>query len=398
MRHENMIGFRMGQIKAMFLMTIALFVSLFSKKRRIWLVAERGVDARDNGYVFFLYMKKEHPEIETYYVITDDSPDRERLRLYENSLVSYRTFRHYVLLWCAETLVSTHQHGYFPFGGLGVWIHSIFPFYRNKCHVMIQHGITQNYIPCIDYQNAPIDLITAALKPEREFFISAYHFPADSVALTGFCRFDNLINNVNSKQILLMPTWREWLYKKDAFFASQYLERYLHLLQSEKLHSLLEKHNATLVFYPHHEVQKYISYFKEHCTNSNIIIADKQHYDVQELLKSSALLLTDYSSVFFDFAYMQKPIIFYQFDRERFRKEHYAAGWYDYDNGVGPCLKTEEDCLNTLEQYITNNCEMEPLYLNKVKELFIMHDTSNCMRVYNAIDYSLSHKRTFKRA
>lgn len=43
-------------------------------------------------------------------------------------------------------------------------------------------------------------------------------------------------------------------------------------------------------------------------------------YDVQQLLKESLLLITDYSSVFFDMMYMNKPVIFYQFDENQYRK------------------------------------------------------------------------------
>ena len=376
----------------MLLMAVALFFSLFYKKKRIWLIAERGVDARDNGYVFFKYLRKEHPEIEAYYVISNESLDRERLKAYENSLVDYRTFRHYVLLWRAEVLVSTHLHGYFPYGGLGVWIHSILPFYRKKIHVMLQHGITKDYMSYLDYLNAPIDLMITAIRPEYDYFISAYHYPKQAVALTGFCRFDQLKNNTAKRQILVMPTWREWLYKKEAFFASEYLQTYIHLLQNQTLHEMLEKSNVDLVFNPHHEVQKYISYFKEKCTNSRIIIADKQNYDVQELLKSSALLVTDYSSVFFDFVYMQKPVIYYQFDRKRFRREHYADGWYDYDQGLGPCIHTEEECVEMVKEYILTDFAVESIYHDRADAMFISHDTNNCKRVYDAINDAMNKK------
>ena len=41
-------------------------------------------------------------------------------------------------------------------------------------------------------------------------------------------------------------------------------------------------------------------------SSDNIILADWKNYDIQELLKESAFLITDYSSVFMDFAYMRK--------------------------------------------------------------------------------------------
>ena len=68
--------------------------------------------------------------------------------------------------------------------------------------------------------------------------------------------------------------------------------------------------------------------------SDRIIIADMK-YDVQQLLKESLLLITDYSSVFFDMMYMNKPVNFYQFDEKQYRKSHYKEGYLNYQN-VGP--------------------------------------------------------------
>ena len=47
--------------------------------RGIWLVGERGTDARDNGYWFYRYLRTQHPELRAYYVITADSPDAAKI-------------------------------------------------------------------------------------------------------------------------------------------------------------------------------------------------------------------------------------------------------------------------------------------------------------------------------
>ena len=50
-----------------------------AKYRELWLVCERGNDARDNGYWFYRYLKEEHPEINARYVIETDSADRAKI-------------------------------------------------------------------------------------------------------------------------------------------------------------------------------------------------------------------------------------------------------------------------------------------------------------------------------
>ena len=67
--------------------------------RGLWLVMERGDDARDNGYWFYRFLRMEHPEINARYVITPDSPDAARAEVLGGT-VRYRSLRHLLMyLW-----------------------------------------------------------------------------------------------------------------------------------------------------------------------------------------------------------------------------------------------------------------------------------------------------------
>lgn len=384
MKHEHMIAFRAAQVWALCKLALAYVVSLFYKQKDIWLISERGVDARDNGYWFFQYLRTQHPEIEAYFVIRETSADFQRLMPYKEHVIAYRSMAHYIMIWRANILISTHIQGYFPFVGLGLWVKKCFRPYSNKKHVSLKHGITCNYTPFLDYQNTQLDLLVSASKWEYEAFVTQFHYPKLKVSLTGFCRYDNLNRFEPKNQILLMPTWREWLYKEGDVLNSQYVQEYLSFLRNPLLHSLLEENGLTLVFYPHHEIQPYLHIFESEPI-PNVVIARQKDYDVQQLLKDSKILITDYSSVFFDFAYMNKPVLFYQFDNDRFRKEHYQQGWYSYENGVGAVLLNQQALLENLRITIDNGCMMEPRYSNYSKELFAFRDEDNCKRVYQAI-------------
>ena len=67
-------------IKVFFVTVAAEIVSLFVKRdpryKDLWIVSERGIDARDNGYHFFKYLRNAHPEINSVYIISKDSPGR----------------------------------------------------------------------------------------------------------------------------------------------------------------------------------------------------------------------------------------------------------------------------------------------------------------------------------
>ena len=109
-------------------------------------------------------------------------------------------------------------------------------------------------------------------------------------------------------------------------------------------------------------MQKYIDAFTIKSNNINIITLKE---DIQKYFNKCDLMITDYSSVAFDFAYLRKPIIYYQFDKEKFRKLQYAEGYFDYETmGFG--------------DVIVNDAERE-------NSFFIYHDKNNCKRVYEAI-------------
>ena len=71
--------------------------------------------------------------------------------------------------------------------------------------------------------------------------------------------------------------------------------------------------------------------------------------DIAELYLISDILITDYSSVFFDFANLRRPILFYTYDLEEYENE--LRGFYiDIKSEVpGPLLMTSEEVLDAIE-------------------------------------------------
>lgn len=98
---------RIGQVRCAAKYYIVYVISkLYRVHDNAWLIAERGTDARDNGYVFYRYLKKVHPEISVKFVISDTSPDRDRLET--GDIVRYGSFEHYLRYITAPMLLSTH--------------------------------------------------------------------------------------------------------------------------------------------------------------------------------------------------------------------------------------------------------------------------------------------------
>src|SRR5690625_7616387 len=80
------------------------------------------------------------------------------------------------------------------------------------------------------------------------------------------------------------------------------------------LHENAMIYNFEILFCLHPEMQKYTPCFQD----GPVKIMSQGEIDVQDLLKESSMMITDYSSVAFDFSFLNKPIIYYQFDRKRF--------------------------------------------------------------------------------
>ena len=375
-------------ISVFFEMIAAEIASIFARRKEeyknLWIVSERGTDARDNAYHFFKYLRREHPEINSVYIISNDSPDREKVASL-GKIIEYGSFRHYLCYILAKVRVSTHIDGYSPdilfFHKFG----KLFPDKAKK--IFLQHGIIKDDLAFCHAEQTNIDMFTCSAVPEFEFIKENFGYKDGILELTGMCRYDNLKKTENpTKRILFMPTWRSKLRTgtKSAFEQSDYFKKYNSFLNSEKLEALLEKNGYELVFYPHYEIQRFLSSFES--KNKRVKIADFKHNDVQDLLINSDILITDYSSVFFDYAYMRKPMVFFQYDEEEFRSGHYKEGYFNYRrDAFGAIAITEDEVISEVEKILENSLEPSAEYLARMNSFFSFNDAKNCERNFEAI-------------
>lgn len=375
-------------IRVLFVMLAAEVISLFVRRKpayeKLWIVSERGVDARDNSYHFFKYLRREHPEINAVYIITEDSPDRDKVAPL-GTLVKYGSFRHYLCYILAQVKVSTHIDGYSPDI---LFFHKFGRFFPDKSKkIFLQHGIIKDDLAFCHADQTDIDMFVCSAVPEYEFIDQTFGYPKGVLQLTGLCRYDNLKKTGQpTRKLLFMPTWRSSLRtcSRHTFMESDYFKNYNAFLNNKELSALLAEKDYELVFYPHFEVHRFLDCFQ--CSDPRVKIADFKNNDVQDLLIHTDVLITDYSSVFFDYAYMRKPVIYYQYDEAAFRAEQYGKGYFDYkDNGFGVVVETQDAVIDTLKHIFSNGLEPDALYLDRMNSFFKFNDTENCKRVYEAI-------------
>ena len=163
------------------------------------------------------------------------------------------------------------------------------------------------------------------------------------------------IQHIKKKIILYAPTWRDNQYTDGSY--SLDLGINFDLLK-EKL-----SNDYIILFRAHYFVADNFNF-----TDYKDFIFDVSSYDdINDLYIVSDLLITDYSSVFFDFAILKKPIYFYMYDLNEY--QDVIRGFYiSLKELPGPIVENENDLIAALnkpfvydERYKQFNLKFNPL-------------------------------------
>ncbi|EOH7185011.1 CDP-glycerol:glycerophosphate glycerophosphotransferase, partial [Campylobacter jejuni] len=310
-----------------------------AKNANLWIFADMASRADDNAEHLYRYVMNNHPKQKIVFTLRKDSCDYLRLKKEGFNLVDPRSLHFKYLLYKASKVISSHIDKYIfnAFGGDTL---------KTKDFVFLQHGVTKDDISSW-VNKRKIDIFITSTKAEYNSIagdFNNYKFSTKEVVLTGLARWDALIKNnvLNTKQILIMPTWREYLSgkiqkygvrtKNPDFTKSLYFQKWQEFLCSKELENLAKKYGYGVVFIPHPQVRIYLDDFN---LPSYIITSYKT--SMQELFCKSSLMITDYSSVAFEMAILNKPVLYYQFDKDEFFAKHsYTQGYFNYEkDGFG---------------------------------------------------------------
>ncbi|QQZ10069.1 glycosyltransferase [Heyndrickxia vini] len=203
------------------------------------------------------------------------------------------------------------------------------------------------------------------------------------IAETGYPRVDLVLEDSinrkkqlgckeNKKIILYAPTWRG-----EVGNVSDEINKIIHDIKVlEK--SLSEQYTILL---------KVHSLMQNHLKNSHKHISVvPEHVDSNELLSIVDLLITDYSSIFFDFIITKKPIIFYAYDQNQYKKDR---GFYlDIEEMPGPICTSIFDVIDE----VSNAQHYQDVYKEKLdfcqKTFLPLEDGQSTSRVIDAIFYN----------
>lgn len=198
------------------------------------------------------------------------------------------------------------------------------------------------------YVGRKYDLITSASDLVTEKMDIYFKAGKEKYIVSGYPRNDVLLekkestfliklkNKINfSKVIFYLPTYREYLDENVKFNLFDNFK-----FDQEKMERILERNNAVMLIKLHSRDYEKTKKIIEGLRNSRrvyFIKNDEIGGDIYPLLANADILITDYSSVYFDFLLLDRPIIFAAFDKDKYEKKD--RGFYFNYNEVTPGSK-----------------------------------------------------------
>ena len=359
-----------------------------------WVFIDRDVDAGDSAEDMYWWMAANHPERNSWFVVRKGTQDWERLSSTGARLVGYETPEFYALLKHADHLASSHADRFITHSLPRKMMPPRYTF------TFLQHGVIKSDIS--HWLNPKsIQVFVASTEDEYRYLTESdvYRASRKEVRLTGLPRFDVLLERAarvpdeEKNLVVVMPTWRDYLLGSmgrhsadretvDDFAQTDYATRITGLLTDERLRSSAQKAGVKVVFMPHPNMQPYLASFD---LPDWIDVRSYADADVRDMIVHARLLITDYSSIAFNAAYIRTPVMYYQFDRDRYFLGHTERpGYFDYErDGFGPVTTEPDDAAITAASIISAG--MDRHFAERSDRAFPVRDGRNRQRVYEAM-------------
>lgn len=350
-----------------FTFKIIRIVGRFFYRRRIWLINDRAMFADDNGEAFFRFLSKK--DVDAVFAIKKDSPDYERVSKY-GEVVEYESLKHKFLTCVCEChmgSITTHMEDH-----------------EEAPQIFLQHGVIHS--DCSKYLNPSCHkkfyVLTSGVREKKILRSDQYEILKDNIWLTGLPRFDYLKDD-SKKIIAIHFTWRTDLplLKREEVLNSLYVKTIISILDNEEINEKV-KNAGYEIYVKLHPEMYFLREMLPEKVKSKIYTGSYNRF-----YEEASLIVTDYSSAIYDFAYLRKPVLYFQFDNGAFFDNPFISkGDCDYEKeGFGPVTYSFDEFKKELGKIIDNDCNMEEKYKKRADDFFAYHDNCNCERVYQNI-------------
>ena len=368
--------------------------TLAARFRDAWVFIDRDVDANDSAEDMYWWVRQNHPDINSWFVVRKSSADWRRMKARGARLVAYASPEFYALLVHAKHLASSHADRFVT----NALPRKLTP--PAYAFTFLQHGVIKGDLSLwLNPKN--IDVFVTSTEDEYRYIteVSPYRFGRKETRLTGLPRFDVLKERRDGVPlderniILLMPTWRNYLVGAMAgasnerstvkgFDESLYAHGINDLLASKELTEIARVHDMRVIFMPHPNMRHYLDRLR---VSPGVEMVSYDDADVREILARAAVLLTDYSSTAFNAAYLDIPVVYYQFDQQDYFSSHTErVGYFDYyADGFGPVTTTARHAVQAVADALDGTVDSK--YAARVERAFPVRDGGNRGRVFEAM-------------
>ncbi|GAA4814505.1 CDP-glycerol glycerophosphotransferase family protein [Nocardioides caeni] len=369
-----------------------------------WVFVDRVHDAADSAEILFRHVREHHPEINAWFVLEKGGKEWDRFRAegHGDRLVAYKSLEWRMLMAHARHLLSSHADAAI------VNPRPVTEFAPpNWRFHFLQHGVIKDDLSSwLD----PKKLDTFVVSTPQELASIAgdhtsYVFTTHEVALTGLPRFDRLKQvgerfPVDKRDLLLVaPTWRNGLLppiiegsqRREldlSVLQSTFVQEWLGYLRDERLAEACARHGLTLGFLPHPNLQPLVPHLD---LPAHVTPLAYEGQDPQELFARARAFVTDFSSVAFNAAYLERPVVYFQFDADVVLGGGHVGrgGYFQYErDGFGPVAASLDDAVAATVRTLDHGAAPMADYQARIEATFPFRDGGNCERVVERVRFT----------
>lgn len=219
----------------------------------------------------------------------------------------------------------------------------------------IENYHEQFRVTCKDW-----DYLVSQNKFSTDIFRSCFAFKDRPILQIGYPRNDILINDnspakireykeklglpLDKKIILYAPTWRDNEYSEKGKY------KFASKLDFDKVKEALSDEYIFIVKY-HYLVSDKIDW----TPYKGFVYTFDETKDIAWLYLVSDMLITDYSSVMFDYSILNRPMLFFAYDLEDY-KENLRGFYFDFVNDIpGPISRDTDQLIKDIKEYNEDN-------------------------------------------
>lgn len=329
------------------------FICLFFSVRptRVVFATSRHDTLKDNLFYLHKEMRKKKPELE--YITLIRKIDNKNSAWWKS--LGYLIKVYYYLATARFFIIDDY---YFPLYLVNVrkkteiiqlW-HASGPLKKVGLSLKgLPDGPSESYLRIVPV-HSNYDRVVVNSDREIEFYSEAFEISKEKIAVLGSPRTDLLFDKINdsNEKLKFLKKYPRYKDKELILYAPTFRGRdqdseYIPNFNIERLKNILLKKNKVLLFNLH----PYMEGKKDLITelDENAFYWNNHEYTIEELLLISDALITDYSSVIYDYSILEKPMALYCYDYEEYKTKR---GFYlDIKNLVPTTFfKREEDLLN----------------------------------------------------